>query len=147
MKAPLAKWSTCFVSTTANIATSAYIGGVLEMPEDIIGGVFIAQIVGTATHAHTLDLAYCVTPDDGTTYFPVLRHAQVATTGNRYLNVSFQPFLTAGTEGAAALTGGALCVNTAFTRKFKIYATVGGTSPEFTVAIYFVGWRAKGVPS
>ena len=133
MQTPLAKWSTTFVASTA-VTADGYVGGVLEMPDDVIGGVFIAKITSTSGSSRTIDVSYNITPDDGTTYFPVLRHAQATTASvNRYLNVSFAPYIQAGTEGASATTGGALCVNVPFTRKFKVYCDVGGTTPVLSL--------------
>lgn len=140
MPTPYARYTTTLVASAARTTTAS--SSALVLPDDIIGGSFITNVtsIGTST-THTLDIAFRVTPDDGTSYFGVLRHAQITTVSTRYLNVSFAPYLQAGTEGACALTGGALNANIAFSRKFTAYWTIGGTSPSITFAIYFIGYR------
>jgi len=140
MPTPYARYATTLVASAARTTTAS--SDALVMPDDIVGGTFITYCssVGTAT-TPTLDIAYRVTPDDGTTYFGVLRHAQITTASSRYLNVCFAPWLQAGAEGAIALTGGVLTANVAFSRKFTVYWTIGGTGPSITFAVYFIGFR------
>jgi hypothetical protein len=148
MSAPYTRWATTLVVSGARTTTAA--SDALTMPDDIVGGSFFLYVSDhNSATTPTLDVAYRVTPDDGTTYLPVLRHAQV-TTSPVYdaIHVSFCPWLQAGSTTTPALTGGALYANIAFTRKFTAYWTIGGTSPSFTFVLYFVGYRlamAKGM--
>ena len=140
MPSPFARYNVTLVASAARTASAS--SDALVMPDDVVGGVFITNCtsVGTST-THTLDIAYRVTPDDGTNYFTLLRHAQITAASTRYLNVSFTPFLQAGAEGASAATGGALNANIAFSRKFTVYWTLGGTTPSITFAVYFIGYK------
>ena len=117
------------------------------MPDDVIGGTFYLHVTSQTATTPTLDVAYRVTPDDGTTFYAVLRHAQTTTTTEhtRYLNVTFAPWLTAGTEGLTAVTGGALCVNVGFSRLFSVYWTIGGTANTATFDVTFIGFRLPNV--
>ena len=144
MPTPYARYCTTLVASAARTTTAS--SDALTMPDDIVGGTFILAVssVGSAT-TPTLDVAYRVTPDDGTTYIPVLRHTQLTTAIKDIITVCFVPWLQAGSLTTnPALTGGALYANVAFSRKFTAYWTIGGTSPSITFAIYFIGYRVPG---
>lgn len=98
--------------------------------------VLTATIGGTSP---TVDVAIQDTYDDGTTFFSVLRFAQMTATGTRMLRVNGSMGVAeAGTEGASADTGGALNNNVILTDKIKIKFTIGGTSPTCTGSVYLI---------
>jgi len=141
MPSPFPRYATTLVASAAR-TTDAY-SDVLTMPDDIVGGSFYlaCSSVGAST-THTLDVAYYITPDDGTTYLPVARHTQLSAAINDIITICFTPFMVAGSVTAApAATGGALYGNVTWSRKFKAYWTLGGTSPTITFAIHFIGYR------
>ena len=148
MLSPLARWSTTFQSAYS-MSADGYLGGstqVYEMPEDVVGGTFFVKATKVSGTTTTVDIRYEITPDDGTTYFPVANHTQIADAStNLYLNLNMCPFLQAGTEDVSRTTTGTLSDNVTFSRKFKVYIDVGGTNPVYTIALFFVGWRAHGV--
>lgn len=95
---------------------------------------------GTGT-TPTLDVAIQVTPDDGTTWYSVLRFAQV-TTGASKQGIRVQPTLgrgEAGSQFTIADTGGAQNANVPFSKKVRVVATVAGTNPAYaTVKVWMV---------
>lgn len=110
--------------------------------------LFILDCTAASGTSPTLDVALQVTPDFGTTYYSVLRFAQLTTTGKRYLRI--QPGMgrgEAGTEGAIADTGGALSSNVTLTRKFRVLYTIGGTNPSFTFVVYGIHAAKGSVPN
>jgi hypothetical protein len=140
MPTPYARYATTLVASAARTVTAS--SAALVMPDDIVGGSFILSCTAVnAATTPTLNVAIRFTPDDGTTYFTFFRHAQLTGIAADVLNVSFTPFLQAGSTLTPALTGGALNVNAAISRKFTVYWTIGGTSPSFTFAEYFIGYR------
>lgn len=130
-------YSGAVVITTAN-------SGAIEFPVDQDGGVFILEHgTGTGT-SPTLDVSIQATPDDGTTWFSMFRFAQVTTTaGTRRIITSFRRVAEAGGEAAVAATGGALATNCPISRKVRVLATIGGTSPSYaTIKVWFIGARS-----
>lgn len=100
---------------------------------------FVIVVSAASGTTPTLDVAYQVTPDGGTTWFTALRHAQITAASTRRLQVL--PSLgkgEAGTEGALANTGGALNANTILTRKMRTVWTIAGTNPSFTATQYLL---------
>lgn len=117
---------------------ATYTGTAFEIPL-AESYAFIINVTAASGTTPTLDVAYQVTVDEGTTWFTALRHAQITTTSIRRLQV--QPSLgkgEAGTEAAIANTGGALNANTILTRKMRTVWTIGGTNPSFTAAQYLL---------
>jgi len=128
--------------TTATTATAN--SGTLEIPSDLDGGVFLlTHGTGTGT-SPTLDVSIQVTDDDATTWYSMFRFAQVTTTaGVRRIIVSFRRLAEAGAEVAVAATGGALAANCPVSRKIRVLATIGGTSPSYaTILVSFIGAKS-----
>jgi len=139
MPTKLRYYNTFLASTTA---TSSSRSDACYMPDDIAGGTFtlICTAVNSAT-TPTLNVAYEVTPDNGTTKIAVARHAQLTGAAKDCIHLSFAPWLQAGSTTTPAYTGGALYANVAWSHIFYIYYTIGGTSPSFTFEIHFIGYR------
>lgn len=100
---------------------------------------FILDVTAASGTSPTLDVAIQITVDEGTTFYAAIRFAQCTGVATRRLQV--QPSLgrgEAGSEGALANTGGALNANTILTKKLRHVATIGGTNPSFTYAIYLL---------
>lgn len=130
--------------TTATTAT-ANSGTISDFPNDQDGGVFILEHgTGTGT-SPTLDVSIQVTPDDGTTWFSMFRFAQVTTTaGTRRIITSFRRVAEAGAEAAVGATGGALATNCPISKKIRVLATIGGTSPSYaTIKVWFIGAKSS----
>jgi hypothetical protein len=146
MPAPYSRYAVTFVSSAARTTTAT--SSACYMPDDIVGGTFLVNCssVGSST-THTLDIGIMVTPDDGTTTFGVANFTQITAASKRYMNVSFVPFLQAGSEGACAVAGSAVYANFPISRKFYFYWTIGGTSPSITFSISFVGYRLASIGS
>jgi hypothetical protein len=148
MSGSLHRWATTF-QAAYSMSADGYLGGatkVYEMPEDIVGGTFFIQATKVSGTTTTVDINYRITPDDGTTYFPVANHTQIADAStDLYLNINMCPLFQAGTEDASRSTTGTLSDNVTFSRKFKVYVDVGGTNPVYTIALFFIGWRQLGV--
>lgn len=134
--------ATLWSKTTATTATAN--SGAIDFPADLDGGVFILEHgTGTGT-TPTLDVAIQVTTDDGTTWFSMYRFAQVTTTaGTRRIIASFRRVAEAAAEAVVADTGGALAANCPISKKIRILATIGGTSPSYaSIKVHFVGARS-----
>lgn len=115
----------------------------IDFPDDLLAATFILDTgTGTGT-SPTLDVSIEVSPDDGTTYYPVLRFSQ-ATTGatKQYITISMKPDYAAGVYGTIAATGGALYQNVCFPKTIAVLPTVGGTNPSYaTVKVWVIGER------
>lgn len=128
--------------TTATTVDSN--SGAIDFPADVDGGVFILEHgTGTGT-TPTLDVSIQVSPDEGTTWFSMFRFAQVTTTaGTRRIITSFRRVAEAGAEAAVGTTGGALASNCPLSKKIRILADVGGTSPSYaSIKVWFIGARS-----
>lgn len=129
--------SKVLVASTAH--TSSEASTAFELP---IGAdtyqilLYFTAVTGTSP---TCDAVLQSSPDNGTTYINLPnRSTQVTTTGQNYMVLK----LGLGNnevalESPAAATGGTLAKNCIFDpTKMKVYFTLGGTSPSFTVTIY-----------
>ena len=91
----------------------------------------------------TLDVALQITPDGGTTFFSIMRFAQITVAATRQLEFStFRHAGQAASEAAVADTGGALAVNGILSKQVRFRWTIAATTPSFTFAIYLVGGQA-----
>jgi hypothetical protein len=111
---------------------------VLTVPDDIVGGMFLWN---PSAISGNVDLEIQVSPDEGTTFYGVLRFTRSAgSTTKRWLIASFMPFLQAGTEGTATAAGTnqVLSGNVCLTRKFYAYYTI---QTSCTFGLYFIGYR------
>lgn len=120
------------VSSSARTATGNSGTLVLPLGESYL---FILDCTASSGTAPTLDVAYQITVD-ATTYYSVARHAQLVTTGTRYLRIQpTQGRGEAGVEALSANTGGALANNVILTRNYRVIWTIGGTNPSFTFSV------------
>jgi len=99
--------------------------------------LFILDATTVTGTSPTADVAIQVTHDNGTTFYSVLRFAQVTAAAKRYLRIQggHMGQGEAGAEGAIADTGGALANNVVLSKKVRFIWTIGGTNPSFTFAI------------
>lgn len=118
--------------------TATYTSSAFAMPLGDTYSLFLNVSAASGT-SPTMDIVLQTSVDGGTTYIDLpLRYAQKTTTGAAVL--VFKCGLgnnEVALENAAADTGGTLAKNCVFDwRYMKIKATIGGTNPSFTFAIY-----------
>ena len=108
---------------------------------------FIQDVTAASGTSPTLDTALQISPDGGTTFYSVMRFAQVTTTNQQ--RITFQPIQGRGeasSQAALADTGGQVTANQPISTIIKFKFTIGGTSPSFTVQIaMFAAPRATAV--
>lgn len=107
---------------------------------------FILDVTAASGTSETLDVALQKQAANGT-WYTFARFAQV-TTAAIIRRLQLQPSLgrgEAGSEGALAVTGGALNANTIIPRDIRVLATIGGTNPSYTFTVQaFVVPKAAG---
>jgi hypothetical protein len=142
----LAPWSKFVVpSTTVVIATGN--SGAITLP--LADSYTIIQDVTVAAGTtETLDTAIQITPDGGTTWYSVMRFAQVTTAANQQ-RITFQPLQGRGeasSQAALAATGGQVTANQPLSTQIRFLYTISGTSPSYTLGIaVFAQARATAV--
>lgn len=98
---------------------------------------FIQDVTAAAGTTETLDTAIQITPDGGTTWYSVLRFAQVTTSANQQ-RITIQPLQGRGEAGSTAVladTGGAANANQPLSVLIRFKYTITGTAPSYTLGI------------
>ena len=143
----LAGFTKSLVNVTTATTTSGVIGAVFNLAaaDSYAFIVDVGAITGTSP---TLDIEIEYSVDNGTTFYPWVRFAQMTATGQRRIVVQpIQGRGEAGTEAAVTLhgTNSALNANSpapvgfSNTSLFQAYASVGGTSPSIaTIKLWLV---------
>lgn len=99
----------------------------------------IQDITAASGTSPTLDTALQVTVDGGTTWYSVMRFAQVTAANTQ--RITFQPIQGRGeasSQAALADTGGQVTANQPLSQLVRFKYTIAGTSPSFTTAIYLI---------
>lgn len=99
----------------------------------------ILDVTAASGTSPTLDVALQVTVDGGTTWYSVMRFAQLTSTGTQ--RITFQPIQGRGeasSQATIADTGGAATANQPLSQLTRFKYTIAGTSPSFTTAIYLI---------
>src|SRR6516162_5226874 len=128
-------------ASAAKSSTATLFTGTIPLADSYAVIIDVTAATGTTP---TLDVSYQTAVIDGkgtpANYYVFARHAQVTTsTGPRRLIIrNAQGFGEAGSEGAIAATGGALNSNAPFSTAIKVVATIGGTNPSYTLAVYVI---------
>lgn len=128
---------TKLVASTAH--TSSEASTAFALPEAADTYQIMLYFTAVSGTSPTCDAVLQSSPDNGTTYINLpIRSTQVTTTGQNYM--VFKCGLggnEVALENPAASTGGTLAKNCIFDPKYmKVYFTIAGTSPSFTVTIY-----------
>lgn len=134
---------------TANLLASAArtitgTSSAINFPTDLDGGIFILDVTAVTATTPTLNVRIDISMGDATpTWYQAFRFAQVTAVSVRRLSVTFRRFAEAGAEAAITNTGTtAIATNCPVTDSIRFGWTIGGTSPSFTFAVWFVGVRA-----
>lgn len=115
---------------------ATYTGTAVDAPLSDSYAFYVDVTAGSGT-SPTMDLCIQVTPDNGTTWIPAARFAQITGVVKRRLQLQPVPGRgEAGAEAAVANTGGALATNTVLSKKIRVVNTIGGTNPSFTYSLY-----------
>lgn len=132
------------VASAAQTATTTTATITLPLAD---GYTFIQDVTAVTGTSPTLDTALQITPDGGTTWYSVMRYAQV--TAANVQRITFQPIQGRGeasSQAAIADTGGAATANQPISTLIKFKFTIAGTSPSFTLQIsMFAAPRATAV--
>jgi hypothetical protein len=129
-------------TTAAATANSATLDARWSQLDDIR---LILDCTAASGTSPTLDVAFQITPDDGTTFYSIMRFAQVTAVAIRQLEFSTRRHAgQAASEAAVADTGGALAVNGVLSKKVRFRWTITATTPSFTFRIWVVGRQSSG---
>lgn len=122
------------VASAARITTTSF---TVTIPVADAYTFYLNSAAGTGT-SPTLDVSFLVTPDDGTTWLPApMRFTQVTTAAlSPSITIPQNRAMAVSTAASTAATGGLLGTAVVLSTKLKITATIGGTNPSFTFAVY-----------
>lgn len=98
----------------------------------------ILDVTAASGTSPTLDVAIETSPDNGTTWYAAYEFTQMTSTGTRRMDIRDIGIgiTEVGSEVSIAEVNNPIKANTVLTQDIRIKATIGGTNPSFTFAVW-----------
>jgi hypothetical protein len=127
----------------AQVLATSGASAVFELPNDLVEVVLVLEIVAASGTTPTIDAVLQTALDDLATKFASTgnKWTQLTTTGQmRAIAFSRQRHAgqAAAEYDATQVTGAATSANGPVSRKCRVFFTVGGTGPSFTVNLWLI---------